>query len=223
MKENNRKSKIISIVLFILPIILLLLLLLLAKYNYPIYQSIGMEDGLLEWLQFIFFISSSILALLISFKLRKNKKLISIIFLILALGLIFVAFEEISWGQRIFNWETNEKFQENIQQETNIHNLTIFHNTIGLIYLAICAYATLGWILLKFNFNKTIKTFLQYFIIPPFLIFYFLPLCINAFYFVFFAPQDYEVTEFLMSLGFFIFFLFKYKAVKIDLLKNERK
>src|SRR5690606_11535567 len=38
----------------------------------------------------------------------------------------FAAGEEISWGQRIFGWETNEYFMErNAQEETNIHNLVV--------------------------------------------------------------------------------------------------
>jgi hypothetical protein len=222
MLKNNTKLKLTHILLCILPIISLLIFFLLARYRNPIYQLIGMEDGILEWLQFVLFLFSSLLALLISYKLSKSNKVISFIYLILTLGLMFIALEEISWGQRIFNWETTQKFQENIQQETNIHNLEVFHNTIGLIYLAICAYATLGWILLKINFKKVVKQFLEYFIIPSFLILYFLPLSINALHFLSFAPQDYEVTEFLMSLGFFIFFLFKYKTVKIESLENEK-
>lgn len=49
-------------------------------------------------------------------------------FLVLAL-MLFVAFgEEISWGQRIFNFETPEAIKAiNIQKEFNIHNLEIFH------------------------------------------------------------------------------------------------
>jgi H+/gluconate symporter-like permease len=205
MLKNNTKLKLTHILLCILPIISLLIFFLLARYRNPIYQLIGMEDGILEWLQFVLFLFSSLLALLISYKLSKSNKVISFIYLILTLGLMFIALEEISWGQRIFNWETTQKFQE-----------------IGLIYLAICAYATLGWILLKINFKKVVKQFLEYFIIPSFLILYFLPLSINALHFLSFAPQDYEVTEFLMSLGFFIFFLFKYKTVKIESLENEK-
>lgn len=50
------------------------------------------------------------------------------IFLLLAL-LFFVALgEEISWGQRIFGWDTPEVMQRiNSQQETNLHNLRFIH------------------------------------------------------------------------------------------------
>lgn len=43
-----------------------------------------------------------------------------------ALLFFFGAGEEISWGQRIFDWETGAFFQQvNTQGETNIHNLKI--------------------------------------------------------------------------------------------------
>jgi len=44
-------------------------------------------------------------------------------FLLLAGGLFVLGMEEISWGQRIFGWETPEDlFENNVQNETNLHN-----------------------------------------------------------------------------------------------------
>lgn len=50
------------------------------------------------------------------------------IFLLLLGLLCLVCFgEEISWGQRIFGWQTPDTIKElNVQQETNIHNLWWF-------------------------------------------------------------------------------------------------
>ena len=45
---------------------------------------------------------------------------------ILGVGLFYIvcAGEEISWGQRVFGWETSEAFAAiNEQQETNLHNI----------------------------------------------------------------------------------------------------
>jgi hypothetical protein len=45
---------------------------------------------------------------------------------LMALLLLFGAGEEISWGQRIFNWESAAFFLErNTQEETNLHNLML--------------------------------------------------------------------------------------------------
>lgn len=47
----------------------------------------------------------------------------------LALLFFFGAGEEISWGQRIFNYETPEDVSEvNAKDEVNLHNLAIFHD-----------------------------------------------------------------------------------------------
>lgn len=58
------------------------------------------------------------------FKTKRN-----FIYLGLALILIFGAGEEISWGQRIFKWDTPDAFAENEQQETSIHNLPFFDSS----------------------------------------------------------------------------------------------
>ena len=50
----------------------------------------------------------------------------NVFFLLLGLAFFFAGGEEISWGQRIFGWETPEKLAEiNAQGETTIHNLTV--------------------------------------------------------------------------------------------------
>jgi len=57
------------------------------------------------------------------FRTRRN-----IWFILLSLLFFFGGGEEISWGQRIFGWKTPETFEkENIQRETNIHNLKMFN------------------------------------------------------------------------------------------------
>ena len=48
--------------------------------------------------------------------------------LLLALLMLVCLGEEISWGQRLFGWNTPSGFKPlNAQQETNLHNLWIFH------------------------------------------------------------------------------------------------
>ena len=85
------------------------------------------EDGFTEW--------STVLALFVAFvvcvvrlvKLWGAKPWrFRIMTGLLALFCFFGAGEELSWGQRIFDFDTPEFFQEhNAQQETGLHNLTI--------------------------------------------------------------------------------------------------
>ena len=72
---------------------------------------------------------------------RKKHRPTTLLCLLLAIILFLMAGEELSWGQRIFNWKTPELIATyNIQKETNFHNLAtqLFQNTL---YFG-------GWILL---------------------------------------------------------------------------
>lgn len=83
--------------------------------------KLGKEDGLFEYLTALAFLVTSILFLVIYFR---RKKLIHLVFTLL----FFVGLgEEVSWGQRVFNYKSPEYFKEyNIQNEFNFHNLKIF-------------------------------------------------------------------------------------------------
>ena len=86
-------------------------------------ESIIAEDGVVEYTSALLFLVSSILALvlLIRFKMPHRHRVV----LALLAFCLFVFFgEEISWGQRIFGFETLEILSEaNVQNENNLHNL----------------------------------------------------------------------------------------------------
>lgn len=91
------------------------------------------EDGLVESLGATFFLAASILLFISFFKTLKQKhegvtKLKNMWLLGLALLFFVACGEEISWGQRIFNFSTPESIMEkNRQHEFNLHNLEPFH------------------------------------------------------------------------------------------------
>ena len=107
---------------------LVLYLLIFVGYlilgtRYPdLYIWATMEDMFGEWLQFYFFSIAMVLSLWLSF----SQKRFRLFFGVLALACFYVAMEEISWGQRIFNISTPQFFRaHNIQNETNIHNIFV--------------------------------------------------------------------------------------------------
>lgn len=123
MKKNEVKVKpyIISIIIFLV-------------LNYSVYvlfdidiavkiiQFIGSEDGIVEYMTFISFLVAFFLFLR-TYLINKN-----IFYLLLAIVFFLGAGEEISWGQRIFNFSTPEVLEEvNVQKEFNIHNIGIFN------------------------------------------------------------------------------------------------
>ena len=93
-------------------------------------ESLTVEDGLVEMAGAIFFLGASILFLVAYLKRRtvNSTMLYSLPYLGLSLLFFFGAGEEISWGQRVFGWETPSSMVElNQQQELNLHNIGIFH------------------------------------------------------------------------------------------------
>lgn len=85
------------------------------------------EDGVIENATALFLLSVCIIQVYRFLKLKKYKSAFWIIgTLFFAIAFLFGSGEEISWGQRIFNIETGEYFkQNNLQNETNLHNLKI--------------------------------------------------------------------------------------------------
>ncbi|UCD40876.1 MAG: hypothetical protein JSV69_09785 [Chloroflexota bacterium] len=93
-----------------------------------IFEVLYLEDGIFESLTPILMLAAVLLIGLAIPRLRRDpqfiniRNLITVIYLFLMLAFLLNAMEEISWGQRIFGWETPQTFEGNIQNETNLHN-----------------------------------------------------------------------------------------------------
>ena len=237
---KNRKT--FKILIAIFPILFLLIMLYLRTYHSTFYDIIGKEDNVIEWMQFIFFLSSAILAIFIAVNMGKLSKLMRVIFIIISLGLMFVAFEEISWGERVFNIDAPEIFEEdsdipileyNVQSEMNLHNFRPIHNLVGKAYVLIATYSIFAYFisLLFFKYkdiSKEDKFYLSFFTPPPYLILYFFPLFINLLdrKALGIRAQDYEMTEFLFSLAVLIFLLictYRIKNATESMGKDKKK
>ena len=161
------------------------------------------EDGPLEWIQFIEYAISSILALLIYVRTKRKKNINSIIWLLIALLSFVIAGEEISWGERITGIGINSISDINVQGETNFHNLPFFHNyLLDPIFEISCIF--LGWF--GWRKFKNIKAFPS-----KDLSLYFLFVALFYFYFDLSLGSttqqirnDQEIFEFLLSTGIFL-------------------
>jgi hypothetical protein len=66
---------------------------------------------------------------------------------VVGVGLLGVAGEEVSWGQRLLNFETPEAIaQQNRQGEINLHNSEVFWPYVYTAYLIIGLFGMLMWI-----------------------------------------------------------------------------
>jgi len=94
-----------------------------ASYPDVYYRSVQ-EDQALEWASFwSFFIASGVFAVAAS-RQRRTTDALPWFLVGLALFCVFVAMEEISWGQRVFGHRPPDYFlAQNFQQELNLHNI----------------------------------------------------------------------------------------------------
>ena len=89
--------------------------------------DLSVEDGLIEYLTALIFLVAGVLFLVVAAR-RPVSRIWNIC---LGLGCVFVAGEEISWGQRLLGLTTPESLAEsNVQSEINLHNLEGLHFVI---------------------------------------------------------------------------------------------
>jgi len=206
------KEKIWKGFVFFLPLLIGGILYYLLIKNTRLYEAIGVEDGILEWTQFLFLIISVCLSILLAFRL-KTEKILFVIYILFSLAFLFVALEEISWGERIFDGVNPDLvpvslMERNIQGEINIHNIDSIHTKIGYVYILLGFLGCFSWLILciskkVFSLNKSLLKIVEQ--IVPSWIFFFLPLFINLFTNYGFRPQDYESVEFILSLGILLY------------------
>lgn len=93
-----------------------------------LFAILYLEDGVFESLTPILMIAAMLLLAFAITYLRKDsglskyRNLLTMFYIFLILIFFLNAMEEISWGQRIFGWETPQTFEGNVQDETNLHN-----------------------------------------------------------------------------------------------------
>ncbi|MBX3013222.1 MAG: hypothetical protein KF832_17015 [Caldilineaceae bacterium] len=144
-----RMSPSIMVIILLTPFLLLVTGVVSALFGKAAYLWFTGEDGFAENLQQLFNALALAWAALIMHRYwRTGERLIAGLYLLLCVGLIFLIGEEISWGQRIFGWETQGVMAEiNTQNETNIHNLVGAKTAFKWIQLLVGAYGLLPLVL----------------------------------------------------------------------------
>lgn len=99
------------------------ILLCLAELKSRHYTRLLQEDGWAEWATFSAFALAAFFGIRAA-KIPSGDKLSRVSALLLGLFCVFVAGEEISWGQRLLGFRPPNFFlEQNYQQEANLHNL----------------------------------------------------------------------------------------------------
>ena len=166
-------------------------------------DGLNRGEGPLELVQFFQYAISSVLSILIFFKMNKKRSINSLIWLVFFSSCFFIAAEEISWGERIFGFTIDSIAELSIQGETNLHNLPFFHNfLLDPALQFICIF--LGW----FGWKKYPKittlpkrNLSLFFLIVALYFFYYE---ISWFSTVQHIRNDQEIFELLLSTGIFL-------------------
>ena len=112
---------------------------------------IWFENGIIENLQIVFLILGSFYFYLFLKNNRNiNFKLSKMIYVLYFIGLLYYLFEEISWGQHLFKWNTPTLlFELNDQNETNLHNISNLFNQLPRNLILI--WCSLTFLLVNFS------------------------------------------------------------------------
>ena len=131
------------------------------------------EDGWIENLTAVVLLAAGIILLIRLWTGRSKGWIFILVTGLGCLAFLFVAGEEISWGQRIFDRESSEFFQDNnAQGETNLHNLEfngvkINKLIFGQLLTVLIVFYIIIWPLLRYYSPKVKQLTNQLFVPLP--------------------------------------------------------
>ncbi|SFT14886.1 hypothetical protein [Sphingobacterium wenxiniae] len=155
------KLTIVEIVLLIFTGILVTVGVVIANIDVAWYENVyAVEDGFVENWTVVPLLVAAVYAFYLFVKIGRYKTWhFKAILLFIAFFSIFVAGEEISWGQRLFNIESSEFFKENnAQGETNLHNMVVGGKKVNKIVFSQLITVAIGAYLLVFPILYDKKT-----------------------------------------------------------------
>ena len=138
--------------------------------NRPLYRFVIREDGPVEYAQFFLFALASLYGVLVGIKrLRAGHVWQATLFFVFALGMFFIAGEEIAWGQRLLGLTTPEELDEvNKQGEITVHNIGNVLFFINLVFMLIGLGGMVAWLANKKLRLEQYWNQANYLLIPPF-------------------------------------------------------
>jgi hypothetical protein len=155
-------------VVFIVPFVLTFTVALTIPWR-PLYLAIVDEDRIIEWLQVAILLGIAACAGVIAVRLfTDGHRLFGLAYILVLVATLFIAGEEISWGQRIFGWVTPEELSElNRQGETNIHNIGITLRVFNLLLMTAAAVAVILPVAYRRRSGSRPMSFAEMALIPP--------------------------------------------------------
>ncbi len=172
---------------------------ILARADKPFFRFLTREDSLLEWAQFVGFVTAGVLAALVGRQLlRQTRGLPAILFFAFALGCFAIAGEEIAWGQRLLGYATPESIEEiNEQRETTVHNIGSVQDAANIAFTLVGLYGSVGAWFLRLRRPRWASRPNVDLLIPPLFLTscFFVVFGYKTLRYVFFPESGYTVTK----------------------------
>ena len=185
------------------------------------YTGLVREDGVVEDATSACYFAAGCLAVLVARGLgRSQERLLAWLWAGLAVALLLVCLEEISWGQRLFGVSTPVLLEANVQHEMNLHNLPFIQRSLHGAYIAVGLFGALAGALLPGRGSARFRQLARWLVPPAWLFACFLPVALfylvldftpaawvgsDGLRFGFISTYDQEPAELLLSLGFLLF------------------
>ena len=223
-------------------LVFVILTVLLSCYlmtaNISRFAYIASEDGGLETMQFAFdLLSATLCVYLCRLFYSHNQKETAFLFAVGVAFFFFIAMEELSWGQRIFQYPTPPwMLAHNKQQEFNLHNISGIKNRY--VHLVIGSYGVFSGLLYRMLSRvqvRWLKELMQVvrvdlFVIPFRYTPYFLSaVCYFVFYYDIITRWDragayiQEVAEFFVSFGCYLVLFQHLRVESLRFALSEKK
>lgn len=202
-----------SVICFVIPIVLLEAFWFIHAGDPGLYwrlvKSEHMQPGIqyLEWLQFFSYAAAGIVALRTFRNVDRTTPLLPKMFLLVfAAGCFLIALEEVSYGQRVFQFKVPDAVARvNLQKEMNLHNLVYLQYPVHYSFIVVGLVGGLGWLARPLFRGKSLAAVLT----PDWSISsYFLPVAVFYAWTMTRAPKAWthqELFEFVLAVGVLLF------------------
>jgi hypothetical protein len=229
----NLTKRFLKRTIFVSPIYLALGGFFIYLRNNHLFRLWVQDDHVVEYLQFFLLLISAWFCFKLFRHWWQKEKVLGVLFLMATFICLFVAGEEISWGQRLLGLQTPESLAErNLQDEITLHNVDVVFGHVYRGYMLIGFVGSTSWVVLRMIKNKISQRLKRIFynIIPDW---YLTPYFAVAFFYnwdrFYLRPRTGEALweepmELLLIIGITIFFGIKYLRVypeKIKKIKPE--
>lgn len=187
------------------------------------YTAMVREDGPVEYATSAAYFAAGWIAVIVGRGLlRRDERLLGVLWLGLAVALVLVGFEEISWGQRVLDVPTPELLASNVQNEMNLHNLPWAQRGLHGAYVVVGLFGALAWAAVPARSSPRVRELAAWLVPAGVLFSFFLPVALfylvfdltprafigsDSLRFGFVSSFDQEPVEMLLAFGFLAFTL----------------